>query len=97
MVASSVYAERAFSCGGLTVSKRRHSLGDESVRSATVLASWARAGIDTLLPEAQLLDHIREKPKRPRNKGKGKAIEPEDGSGGTDNESSVVDNASESD
>ena len=56
------------------MSKRRHSLGDESIRSATVLASWARAGIDTLLPEAQLLAHIKGKSRRPR-KGKGRAGE----------------------
>ena len=54
------------------MSKRRHSLGDESVRAATVLASWARAGVSMLLPEAELLAHIKDKARR-QKKGKGRA------------------------
>lgn len=65
LIASSVDVERAFSRGGLTVSKLRHSLGDESVRAATVLASWANSGIESLLPEDQLIEHIKGKAKRP--------------------------------
>ncbi|KIP05872.1 hypothetical protein PHLGIDRAFT_14237 [Phlebiopsis gigantea 11061_1 CR5-6] len=45
--------ERAFSCGGLTVSKRRHSLNDESTRAATVISSWA--AIPGVISEDDLL------------------------------------------
>jgi hypothetical protein len=38
--ATSTDVERAFSKGGLTVSKMRHSLSDESTRAACVLGSW---------------------------------------------------------
>ncbi|TDL16428.1 hypothetical protein BD410DRAFT_731394, partial [Rickenella mellea] len=57
--ASSTDVERAFSRGGLTVSKRRHALSDQSMRAATVLSSWA--DVDGLIPEAQIVDHFREK------------------------------------
>jgi len=70
ITASSVDAERSFSSGGLTVSKHRYSLTDESVRAVTVLASWSRADINSLLPESQLLAHINAKAKRPK-KSKG--------------------------
>ncbi|PIL35261.1 hypothetical protein GSI_01986 [Ganoderma sinense ZZ0214-1] len=39
--ATSTDAERAFSRGGLTVSRLRHSLNDASVRASALLASWA--------------------------------------------------------
>ncbi|KAI0709143.1 hypothetical protein C8Q76DRAFT_599357, partial [Earliella scabrosa] len=52
--AASVDIERGFSHGGLTVSKRRHNLSDESVRSATVLNAWSK--VPGLLPEAMILD-----------------------------------------
>lgn len=68
--AASTDVERAFSCGGLTVSKRRHSLNDESTRAATVLSSWAMAG--GIIPEGKILEVFREKSKR--SKGKGKAV-----------------------
>ena len=38
--ATSTDVEQAFSRGGLTVSKMRHSLTDESTQAATVLGSW---------------------------------------------------------
>ena len=38
--ATSTDTERAFSRGGLTVSKMRHSLSDQSTRTATVLGAW---------------------------------------------------------
>ena len=41
------------------VSKRCHALSDESVRAATVLASWAR--IPGLVPETDILEHIKGK------------------------------------
>ncbi|TBU22749.1 hypothetical protein BD311DRAFT_675374, partial [Dichomitus squalens] len=40
--ATSADAERAFSCGRLTVSRLRHSLNDELVHACTVLTSWAK-------------------------------------------------------
>lgn len=41
------------------MSRLRHSLADESVRANTVLGSWAR--IADLLPEADLIEVIRER------------------------------------
>ena len=46
----------------MTVSKRRHSLNDESTRAATVLSSWAaKLG---LVPVEELLELFAEKSKR---------------------------------
>lgn len=73
LLASSADAERAFSRGGLAVSKLRHALGDESVRAATVVASWAKSGIAELLPETQLTEHVKDKSRR-MGKGKSKVI-----------------------
>ena len=39
--ATSTDAECAFSRGGLTVSRLRHSLGDASIRVSALLGSWA--------------------------------------------------------
>jgi hypothetical protein len=65
-LASSTDVERAFSRGGLTVSKMRHSLSDESTRAASVLGSWCE------LPGAVLHNEImmvfKEKGKRPKDK-----------------------------
>ncbi|TDL21387.1 hypothetical protein BD410DRAFT_724431, partial [Rickenella mellea] len=61
-LASSTDVERAFSRGGLTVSKRRHSLSDESLRAATVLSSWA--DVEGLIPEAEIVEHFRDKKSR---------------------------------
>lgn len=72
--AASTDLETGFSRGGLTVSKLRHSLSDQSVRAATIVGSWLRLGIPGVLDEAELLKGLRDKPKR-SNKGKGKAIE----------------------
>ncbi|TDL18306.1 hypothetical protein BD410DRAFT_693253, partial [Rickenella mellea] len=55
--ASSTDVERAFSRGGLTVSKRRHALADESMCAATVLSSWAE--VDGLIPEDTIVEHFR--------------------------------------
>lgn len=70
--ASSTDVERAFSRGGLTVSKRRHALSDESTRAATVLSSWA--SLSGLIPEEEILQVFRDKCKRPK-KGKSNAGE----------------------
>ena len=40
LTATSTDVERAFSHGGPTVSKMRHSLSDESTRAASVLGAW---------------------------------------------------------
>jgi hypothetical protein len=53
--------ERAFSRGGLTVSKLRHNLNDESTRAATVLHSWAEVG---LIPESEVIHVFRNKSQR---------------------------------
>ncbi len=70
--ASSTDVERAFSRGGLTVSKRRHALSDESTRAATILSSWA--SMPGLIPEEHILQVFRDKCKRPK-KGKESLIE----------------------
>lgn len=61
-VATSVDVERAFSRGGLTVSKRRHALSDESTRASIVLGSWA--SVEGLVPTEKVLQVLREKGKR---------------------------------
>lgn len=72
--AASTDVERAFSRGGLTVSKRRHSLNDESTRAAAVLSSWAMVG--GVIPEAEILDAFRAKAQRVKApKGKGRATD----------------------
>ena len=64
-LATSMDAERAFSHGRLTVSRLRHSLSDDTVRTSTVLSSWAR--YPDLVPEGDDMDLLRRK-----EKGKGK-------------------------
>ena len=60
--AASVDVERAFSRGGLTVSKRRHGLSDESVRATTVLSSWA--AVDGLGPKGAIVEVFADKARR---------------------------------
>lgn len=69
--ATSTDVEHAFSRGGLTVSKMRHSLSDESTRAVTVLGSWQDH--PGLIPQDDILTLFRNKSKR--SKGKGKDIE----------------------
>ncbi|GJF00030.1 hypothetical protein PsYK624_163070 [Phanerochaete sordida] len=64
--AASTNVERAFSRGGLTVSKRRHSLNDESTRAATVISSWA--AVPGLIPEAAIVATFADKAKRNKKK-----------------------------
>ena len=52
-------AERAFSCGHLTVSRLQHSLGGESVRPNTVLGSRTR--IPELILEDDIVDCLADK------------------------------------
>lgn len=57
--ATSTDAERAFSRGGLTVSRLRHSLGDASIRASALLGSWAR--VDGLVDEADAIGILKGK------------------------------------
>jgi hypothetical protein len=68
LLASSTDVERAFSKGGLTVSKFRHSLSDESARSSSVLGSWT--GLDGAIPRDLILQLFKDKGKRPKKKKK---------------------------
>jgi hypothetical protein len=65
-VATSTDCERAFSRGGLTVSKMRHSLSDESVRAATVLGSWC--SLPDAIPREEIIMVFRDKSKRAKGK-----------------------------
>jgi hypothetical protein len=65
--AASTNVERAFSHGGLTVSKMRHHLSDTSVRSATVLGSWA--SLPGLIPKNEIVKLFKNKSKRLKGKG----------------------------
>ena len=47
LTATSTDVERAFSHGGLTVSKMRHSLSDESMQAASVLGAWCDLRVST--------------------------------------------------
>lgn len=61
LLATSTDAERAFSRGGLTVSRLCHSLNDASVHASALLASWS--SIPDIVPETEtialLKAHIR--------------------------------------
>lgn len=70
-VATSTDAERAFSRGHLTVSRLRHSLNEESVRTSTVLGSWAN--IPGLVPEEDIVEFIKSSSRRPRAAGAAQA------------------------
>jgi hypothetical protein len=67
VTATSTDVERAFSRGGLTVSKLRHSLSDESTRCATVVGSWAK---DDLVPVESVVTSFKEKARRNKKKAK---------------------------
>ena len=70
--ATSTEVECAFSQGGLTVSKHRHNLSDESTRAATVLGSWAN--IEGLIPEANIVKMFMDKSKRKEVVNSGSAL-----------------------
>lgn len=65
--AASTDVERAFSRGGLTVSKRRHALSDESVRAAMVIGSWVAMG--DIIPRGDIIEVFRNKSKRMKATG----------------------------
>ena len=60
--ASSCDVERSFSWGGLTVSKLRHRLSDESTRASTVLHAWSE--IPGLIPESEIIQVFKDKCRR---------------------------------
>ena len=53
---------RVIERGGLTVSKRRHNLSDESARAAAVLSDWMK--VPGLIPENDIIMLFRNKKKR---------------------------------
>ena len=71
ILATSTDVERSFSRGGLTVSKMRHSLSDESTRAATVLSSWC--DFPPAIPRDEIIVTFKDKSKRPKG-GKGKEV-----------------------
>jgi hypothetical protein len=64
--ATSTDVERAFSRGGLTVSKMQHSLSDESTRAATVLGSWCT--FPGAVPHEEIMSAFKEKGRRDKVK-----------------------------
>jgi hypothetical protein len=63
-LATSTDVERAFSCGGLTVSKMCHSLSDKSMRAASVLGAWC--DLPGAVPRDEIIAVFCEKGKRPK-------------------------------
>lgn len=61
-IATSTDTECTFSRGHLTVSRLRHSLGEDSVRAGTVVGSWA--GIPAILREDDLANIMKAGPQR---------------------------------
>ena len=80
--ASSADVERSFSSGGLTVSKKRHALTDESIRAATLLASWQKSGIKELLPEHELVAAVKAKSRRAKKGGEIVEVDEAEGDAG---------------
>jgi len=68
LLATSTDAERSFSKGGLTVSKLRHSLSDESTRASTVLGSWTE--LEGAIPYTEVIQRFKDKSKRPKKKAR---------------------------
>jgi hypothetical protein len=67
--ASSCDVERGFSWGGLTVSKLRHRLSDESTCALTVLHAWSE--IPGLIPESEIIQVFKDKCRRLNTKESG--------------------------
>jgi hypothetical protein len=65
---SSTDVERAFSKGGLTITKLRHSLSDESARASCVLGTWTE--LDGAIPRDQIIQLFKDKSRRPKKKQK---------------------------
>ena len=71
-LASSCDVERAFSKGGLTISKYRHALTDESAKASVLLDSWSQ--IPELIPEAEIIKIFKDKFRRDTGVGKQKKL-----------------------
>jgi len=56
--------ECAFSCGGLTVSKMRHSLSNESTCMASVLGAWC--DLPGAILQEEVIEVFKEKSKQPK-------------------------------
>ena len=68
LTASSTDIERSFSHSGLTVTKLRHNLSDESTRAATMVHSWLN--IKGLIPEQDIIKLFQDKSKRQKGSSK---------------------------
>jgi hypothetical protein len=62
ILASSCDVERGFSRGGLTVTKLRHALSDDSTRASTLLHAWSE--FPELIPTAKIIQIFKDKPSR---------------------------------
>jgi hypothetical protein len=72
-VATSTDVERAFSKGGLTVSRLRHSLSDVSTRASTVLGSWVAlndAICQSVVPKDDIIELFKNKHKQPKKRAR---------------------------
>ncbi|OJT02143.1 hypothetical protein TRAPUB_7401 [Trametes pubescens] len=72
--ATSTDSERSFSHSRLTVSRLRHSLSDESVRTGTVLGSWSN--IPELVPEAEVVQLLTDKSRKGKSRAAPAAAAP---------------------
>jgi hypothetical protein len=59
---SSTDIERGFSRGGLTVTKLRHNLSDESTHATTMIHSWSN--VEGLIPDQDIIKLFQDKSKR---------------------------------
>lgn len=60
--AASTDVERAFSRGGLTVSKLRHNLNNDSTKASSILGDWHK--VPGLVPVDEILDTLTERRRR---------------------------------
>jgi hypothetical protein len=72
ILASSCDVERAFSHGGLTVSKHQHALSEESTHAATLINSWST--IPGLIPEAEIIKAFKDKSRRLGKQKQGSSV-----------------------
>jgi hypothetical protein len=64
-IATSTDVERAFSRGGLIVSKMRHKLSDDSTQAASILGAWC--DLPGAIPHDEIMAVFRDKGKRPKD------------------------------
>lgn len=70
--ATSTNVEHAFSRGGLTVSKMRHSLSDESIHTASVLGAWC--DLPGAIARDKIITVFRDKNKWPKGNNSSIAV-----------------------